>query len=343
MSPSEVITGSKPVTAANPKSAAAQAAVSSEAAAVGAALSGADRGPAEAAPAAEALERAELSEAESAGGLAASEEERVESSEVESRKARADSRWAAIARGAVLPVVVVAVWQGLGSLGVVSSTILPTPLDIARAFYDLVISGEIFKHLRISLWRAAVGFLLGGSLGLVFGLLVGLFRKFEQSLDPSVQMLRTIPHLAVTPLFILWFGFGEFSKILLIAKGAFFPLYVQTFLGIRSVDAKLFDVTRVLQFSRLQQITKLVLPAALPNILLGLRLSIGVAWLGLVVAELMGSSEGVGYLILDARQFSQTAIVFVGIVIFAVVGKGSDSLVRYLEKRLLQWRDNFNG
>ncbi|WP_230632758.1 ABC transporter permease [Paenibacillus athensensis] len=262
---------------------------------------------------------------------------------VEPRKAGADSRWAAIARGAVLPIVVVAVWQALGTLGVVSSTILPTPLDIARAFYDLTVSGDIFKHLRISLWRAAIGFALGGSLGLLFGVLVGLFRRFEQSLDPSVQMLRTIPHLAVTPLFILWFGFGEFSKILLIAKGAFFPLYVQTFLGIRSVDAKLFDVARVLQFSRLQQITKLVLPAALPNILLGLRLSIGVAWLGLVVAELMGSSEGVGYLILDARQFSQTAIVFVGIVIFAVVGKGSDSLVRYLEKRLLQWRDSFNG
>jgi sulfonate transport system permease protein len=180
-------------------------------------------------------------------------------------------------------------------------------------------------------------------LGLIFGLLVGVFRKFEDSIDPTVQMLRTIPHLAITPLFILWFGFGEFSKILLIAKGAFFPLYVQTFLGIRNVDSKLFDIARVLEFSKFKQITRLVLPAALPNVLLGLRLSIGVAWLGLVVAELMGSSEGVGYLIMDARQFSQTAVVFVGILIFAFVGKGSDSLVRILEKKLLKWRDNFNG
>jgi sulfonate transport system permease protein len=254
-----------------------------------------------------------------------------------------ESKWQLIIRGAILPVTVLIVWQIAGSLGVVSKTLLPTPYEIWLAFYDLLISGELFKHLSISIWRAAVGFLLGGSLGLLFGLAVGLFRKFEQSVDPTVQMLRMIPHLAITPLFILWFGFGEVSKILLIAKGAFFPLYVQTFLGIRNVDSKLFDVARVLEFSRFKQITKLVLPAALPNVLLGLRLSIGVAWLGLVVAELMGSSEGVGYLIMDARQFSQTAVVFVGILIFAFVGKGSDTLVRILEKKLLKWRDSYNG
>lgn len=254
-----------------------------------------------------------------------------------------DPRWLLIVRGTILPLTVLIIWQIVGVLGIISKTLLPTPVEIGIAFYDLLITGELFKHLKISIWRAAVGFLLGGSLGLLFGLLVGLFRKFEQSVDPSVQMLRTIPHLAITPLFILWFGFGEFSKILLIAKGAFFPLYVQTFLGIRNVDSKLFDVARVLEFNRFKQITKLVLPAALPNILLGLRLSIGVAWLGLVVAEIMGSSEGIGYLIMDARQFSQTAIVFVGILIFACVGKGSDSLVRILEKKLLKWRDSFNG
>ncbi|MDQ0877701.1 sulfonate transport system permease protein [Paenibacillus sp. V4I3] len=256
---------------------------------------------------------------------------------------KTETKWQLIARGAVLPVTVLIIWQIFGSTGMISKTLLPTPIEIWLAFYDLLISGELFKHLKISIWRAAVGFLLGGSLGLIFGLLVGLFRRFEHSVDPTVQMLRTIPHLAITPLFILWFGFGEFSKVLLIAKGAFFPLYVQTFLGIRNVDSKLFDVARVLEFSKFKQITKLVLPAALPNILLGLRLSIGVAWLGLVVAEIMGSSEGVGYLIMDARQFSQTAVVFVGIMIFAFVGKGSDSLVRILEKKLLKWRDSFNG
>ncbi|QRG66743.1 ABC transporter permease [Brevibacillus choshinensis] len=246
-------------------------------------------------------------------------------------------------KGLILPAAILLIWQLAGELGWVSETMLPTPVQILMAALELLLSGELLGHLQISISRAAIGFLLGGAIGLLAGLAVGFSNRVEHTLDPSVQMLRTIPHLAVTPLFILWFGFGEFSKVLLIAKGAFFPLYVNTFLGIRNVDAKLFDVARVLQFSKWKQITQLILPAALPNILLGVRLSLGAAWLGLVVAELMGSSEGVGYLIMDARQFSQTAIVFVGIVIFALVGKATDSLVRFLEKRWLKWRDNYNG
>ncbi|MFS3928503.1 ABC transporter permease [Priestia flexa] len=228
-------------------------------------------------------------------------------------------------------------------MGIVSSTVLPTPLDIVIAFQQLILTGELPSHLQVSIFRAALGFLVGAGLGLVFGIIVGFSSKTEAYMDPSIQMLRTVPHLAVAPLFILWFGFGEVSKVLLIAKGAFFPIYVNTFLGIRGVDSKLFDVARILQFSRWKQVTRLILPAALPSILLGIRLSLGIAWLGLVVAELMGSSEGIGYMIMDARQFSQTDIVFVGIIIFAVVGKLSDSFVRLLEKRLLKWRESYTG
>jgi sulfonate transport system permease protein len=245
--------------------------------------------------------------------------------------------------GALFPVSLLVIWQIAGSLELVSKNLLPTPIEILKAFGELIASGELFVHLRVSITRAAIGFGLGGLLGLLFGIAVGLFRKMEDTLDPSFQMLRMIPHLAVTPLFILWFGFGELSKILLIAKGAFFPLYINTFLGIRNVDNKLFDVSRVLEFSRMKQIVWLILPAALPNILLGVRLSLGVAWLGLVVAELMGSSNGIGYLILDARQFSNTSVVFVGIMIFAIVGKLTDSLVRLLERKLLSWQDNYRG
>lgn len=248
-----------------------------------------------------------------------------------------------VLRGLIVPVVILAVWQLIGTLGFVSRTILPTPGAILQSFIELVVTGELWGHLEISIWRAALGFVLGAGLGLLLGTLVGFSNKTEQLMDPSLQMLRTVPHLAVAPLFILWFGFGEVSKILLIAKGAFFPIYVNAFLGIRGVDSKLFDVARVLEFSRFKLVTKLILPAALPNILLGVRLSLGVAWLGLVVAELMGSSEGIGYMIMDARQFSNTEIVFVGIIIFAVVGKLTDSIVRLLESRLLKWRDNFNG
>lgn len=246
-----------------------------------------------------------------------------------------------VIKGLLLPVLTLIVWEIVGTVGKINPTVLPTPHLIAEEFYNFTRSGQLLFHLRISLWRSLLGFLLGSSVGLALGILSGFSRHAEKQLDPSIQMLRTIPHLVITPLFILWFGFGELSKILLIALGAFFPLYVNTFLGIRSVDTNLFEVARVLNFNRRNQITKLIIPAALPNILLGIRLSLGAAWLGLVVAEMMGSSEGVGFLIMDARYFSITSLVFVGIIIFAIVGKLTDSLVKLLEKRLLRWRESY--
>ncbi|MDF9625691.1 ABC transporter permease [Bacillus cereus] len=248
-----------------------------------------------------------------------------------------------LVRAITIPVIILIIWQLAGVFGLVSKTVLPTPLDIFLAFQELIKTGELFGHLSISVFRAAAGFFIGGGLGIILGTSVGFSTRSEQYLDPSVQMLRTVPHLAVAPLFVLWFGFGETSKVLLIADGAFFPLYVNAFLGIRGVDSKLFDVARVLEFSKRKLITKLILPSALPNLLLGARLSLGVAWVSLVVAELMGSTEGIGYMIMDARQFSNTDIVFVGIIIFAFVGKFSDSLVRLLEAKFLRWRDNFKG
>ncbi|WP_242260007.1 MULTISPECIES: ABC transporter permease [unclassified Bacillus cereus group] len=248
-----------------------------------------------------------------------------------------------LVRAITIPVIILIIWQLAGVFGLVFKTVLPTPLDIFLAFQELIKTGELFGHLSISVFRAAAGFFIGGGLGIILGTIVGFSTRSEQYLDPSVQMLRTVPHLAVAPLFVLWFGFGETSKVLLIADGAFFPLYVNAFLGIRGVDSKLFDVARVLEFSKRKLITKLILPSALPNLLLGARLSLGVAWVSLVVAELMGSTEGIGYMIMDARQFSNTDIVFVGIIIFAFVGKFSDSLVRLLEAKFLRWRDNFKG
>lgn len=245
--------------------------------------------------------------------------------------------------GLILPVVLLLLWELAGAMGKLNPILLPRPSEIWLELVSLTASGELAKHLGISAWRALLGFLLGGGLGLAAGLWVGFSYRTERLLDPSLQMLRTLPHLAIAPLFILWFGFGETSKILLIAKGSFFPLYVNTFLGIRSVDDKLFDVGRVLQFSKWQMVSKLIIPASLPNIFLGIRLSVGIAWLGLVVAEMMGSSSGVGYLINDARSFSLTTVVFVGIIVFAVVGKLSDSLVKLLESRLLRWQDSYKG
>lgn len=245
--------------------------------------------------------------------------------------------------GSIVPLLVVIVWQLSAKLEWISPLLFPAPSDIAASFARLIGSGVYFENLGVSLSRVIGGFALGGGLGLLFGLLVGFFRPTERALDPTLQMLRMVPSLAVAPLFVLWFGFGEPSKVLLIAKGAFFPLYINTFLGIRNVDNKLFDVARVLGFSRFKQVTRLIIPGALPNILLGVRLSLGVAWLGLVVAELLGSTSGIGYIMSDARQFSKTPIVFVGIITFAVFGQLADLLIRMLERRLLRWRDSFEG
>lgn len=243
----------------------------------------------------------------------------------------------------ILPVILLVIWQMAGSLGWIGPNLLPTPYAIVRQFFRLVASGEMLDHFRISFIRAMLGFVLGGLAGFLLGLSTGLGKIAERTLDPSLQMLRTVPLLSLIPLFILWFGIGEFSKTLMISLGAFFPMYVNTFLGIRSVDIKLFEVSRIFQFSKWQQINKVIIPSALPNILLGVRLSLGVSWLVLVVAEMMGTSAGIGYMIQDARAYSQTDIVFVGIIIFAIVGKLSDSVVRVLEKRLLRWRDTYSG
>ena len=222
----------------------------------------------------------------------------------EKKKIKLNPATLTMVRGFMLPIIILIVWQAIGTFLEISKTVLPTPVDILLSFQTLIVSGELAGHLQISLTRALIGFFIGAGLGLLFGTVTGLSNLTEQYVDPSLQMLRTVPHLALAPLFILWFGLGELSKVLLIGLGAFFPLYVNTLLGIRGVDKKLFDVARILEFSRWKQITKLILPAALPNILLGIRLSLGAAWLGLVVSELMGASEGVGYLIMDARQFS---------------------------------------
>ncbi|MGY5344157.1 ABC transporter permease [Paenibacillus glucanolyticus] len=267
-------------------------------------------------------------------------------SEIAARKA-AGQDWLRAVPGPLhawlVPIAIVALWQIAGGLGWISATLLPTPLTIAKQFVSLGLSGELWEHFQISILRALSGFVMGGLTGLALGLSTGLGKMAERTLDPSLQMLRTVPLLSLIPLFILWFGIGEFSKILMISLGAFFPMYVNTFLGIRSVDVKLYDVSRIFQYSKLQLVIRLIIPAALPNILLGIRLSLGVSWLVLVVAEMMGTSAGIGYMIQDARAYSQTDIVFVGIIIFAIVGKLSDSVVRLLESKLLRWRETYKG
>lgn len=261
----------------------------------------------------------------------------------QTRRSKLVSLLSDMAEGALLPGAGIVVWELAGRLGWSSPEFLPVPSSIAAAFIDLAAGGGLLHHLGDSILRAGLGFAIGGGLGLVFGMLTGLFRRAEYLLDPSAQVLRLVPHLAIAPLIILWFGFGEMSKVVIIAAGSFFPLYINTFLGIRQVDNKLFEVAQTLSFSRFKRIARLIVPAALPQILLGLRTSLAVSWIGLVVAELIGSTSGIGFLINEAKQNGHTDVIFVGILIFAIVGKLLDSAVKAIERRTLHWQDSFKG
>lgn len=260
---------------------------------------------------------------------------------------RARSAWKTLLRdigaGLAIPAALLAVWQLAGSAGLISPAFMPTPAVILSSLLQLAGSGELAHHLGISLERAGLGFLIGGALGIALGLFAGISRTFGYLVDPSVQVLRLVPHLAIAPLIILWFGFGEVSKVAIIISGSFFPLYINTYTGIRGADGKLLEVGRTLDFGAYKKLKRIILPAALPNILLGVRLSLGAAWIGLVVAELIGSQSGVGFLINNAKQNADTKLIFAGIIIFAVAGKLIDSLVRLLERKLLKWRDHYRG
>lgn len=259
----------------------------------------------------------------------------------EKQKGRRD--WKSLIFPWIVPLLVISLWQLIGSLGFVAEHILPTPITILTSFLTLIENGELLYHLTISGQRVFIGFALGAGVGIVLGVLTGFSRLAQEVLDPSLQMLRTVPLLSLIPLFILWFGLGEFGKVLMIALGAFFPVYVNLFLGIRLVDDKLIEVSGILQFSFWKKLTKVIIPSALPNILLGLRLALGASWLVLVVSEMMGTSAGLGYMIQDARAYAQTDIVFVGLVMFALLGKCSDSFIYAIERKCLKWQDTFKG
>ena len=254
---------------------------------------------------------------------------------------RSSRRLKAILVPWLVPALLLLVWQALSIFGLLPSRILPAPTAIAQAAIQLAKSGELWTHLSVSAARAGSGFVIGASLGLFFGVLTGLMRRAELLLDSSFQMLRNIPPLAMIPLVILWFGIGEEARVFLVAIGVFFPVYLNTFNGIRSIDPGLLEMGRVYGLSTWQIITNIVLPGATPSILVGVRFSLGVAWIILIVGEQIAANSGIGYLAMNAREFMQTDIIVFSILLYALLGKCSDSLARILEFRLLPWHPNF--
>ena len=243
----------------------------------------------------------------------------------------------------LIPLAVLVVWEAMARFGSLSPQVLPAPSKVMQTAAKLIGNGELVVDMGVSLLRASVGFVIGGSVGFGLGTLVGFSRLAEVALDRSVQMVRAVPFLAVLPLVIVWFGIGEVAKVFLVSLAVVFPVYVNTVLGIRQVDPKLLELGRVRGLNRWQLIRRIVLPGAMPSILTGVRYALASAWLALVIAETVAATSGIGFLAMDAREFLQTDVIVMTIVIYALIGVAADGLARLLERRLLAWHPSFAG
>ena len=251
------------------------------------------------------------------------------------------SSWREQALSWAVPLALLAAWQASSQLGWLSSRILPEPLAVAKAFWSLTMSGELWLHLKISLWRATAGLALGGGAGLALGLFCGSFKIAETLLDTTLQMIRNIPALALIPLVILWFGIDESAKLFLVAIGVFFPMYLNTFHGIRNIDRGLLEMARSYGLSGWPLYRDVILPGAMPSILVGVRFSLGLVWVLLIVAETISAQSGIGYMTMNAREFMQTDVVLLGILLYAFLGKAADIASRLLERRCLRWHPSY--
>ena len=236
------------------------------------------------------------------------------------------------------PVALLVVWQIGSALRLIPERILPAPSLILDAGIDLARSGELVDALVVSGTRVVEGLVLGGVVGVAVGALVGLSRIAEATVDPPLQMLRALPHLGLIPLFILWFGIGETPKILLVALGVAFPLYLNTFSAIRQIDRRYLETADVLGFSWRQRFSRVILPSIAPQLLVGLRQSLAIAWLSLIVAEQINADAGLGFVMNQARDFLRIDTIIFGLVVYALLGIVTDGIVRVLEARALRYR-----
>lgn len=241
----------------------------------------------------------------------------------------------------VVPVSILVFWQFFSSIGLIPTRILPSPLGVLDAAIRLAQTGELFRNIVISATRAISGFVLGGLIGFCLGLINGISPIAEKLLDTSIQMLRNIPNLALIPLVILWFGIGDEARLFLVSLGVMFPIYLNTFHGIRSVDAGLIEMGRIYGLSAWGLFWRVILPGAMSSILVGVRFSLGIMWLTLIVAETIAADSGIGYMAMNAREFMQTDVVVLSILLYALFGKLADIIARRLEQHWLQWNPNY--
>lgn len=243
--------------------------------------------------------------------------------------------------GLIIPVILLVVWEFCSHVGFFPANLLPAPSTIAQTLWTLAVSGDLFVHVGVTLYRVFLGFLLGSIAATVLGALTGYSRLVHDLLDPLLQALRNIPSLAWVPLFILWMGIYESSKISLIAVGVFFPVYLNLMTGIQQVDRKLVEVGKAYRLSQFQLIWRVFLPATLPAYLVGLRSGLGLGWMFVVAAEIMGASRGLGFLLVDGQTTGRPDMIMASILLFAVLGKLTDTVLASISKRVLYWQDAY--
>jgi len=246
--------------------------------------------------------------------------------------------WARV-QALALPTLLLIVWEGVVRGGVVAPNLLPPPSELIGTVRQLVADGALYGHIFVSVLRVVGGFTAGAALAIVVAAAVGLSTRVEAFIDPTFQALRAIPSLAWVPLLLLWFGIDELPKLIMIAIGAFFPVYLNLISGIKNVDRKLVELGEVYGLKGVRLVTRIFLPAALPSLFVGLRSGMSLAWMFLVAAELIAATKGIGYVLTDGRETGRADLVIVAIVILALLGKISDSFLAGLEHRLLAWRD----
>ena len=241
--------------------------------------------------------------------------------------------------GLFLPIAVALLWEAAVHFGLAQGRLVPPPSRILATLWGLAVTGELWTHTWMTLWRVLVGFVIGAVAGIVIGALSGSSKTIRQLLDPTLQALRAIPSIAWVPLFILWLGIFEASKVALIAVGVFFPVYLGIAGAILSVDRKLVEVGHVFRLSRIQLARRILLPAVLPEAVTSLRSGLGLGFMFVVAAEFMGASEGLGYLLVDGQQMGKPDQILAAIIAFALVGKIADSLLVAGTKPLVRWQD----